>query len=60
MHQRQPRVHTTLEIDDDPIAAADELVPRQGAVAGLEPFAAKPGVVTTNDQVNALRDSEGV
>ena len=60
MHQRQPRVHTTLEIDDDLIAAAEALAPRQGAVAGLEPFAAKPGVVTTNDQVNALRDSEGV
>ena len=31
----------------------------RGAV-GFEPFAAKPGVVTTNEQVNALRDTEGV
>ena len=53
-------MRTTLEIDDDLIAAAEELAPRQVAVAGLEPFAAKPGVVATNDQVNALRDSEGI
>ena len=33
---------------------------RRQAVAGFRPFPAKPGVVTTNDQVNALRDAEGV
>ena len=32
---------------------------RRGAV-GFEPFAARPGVVTTNEQVNALRDAECV
>lgn len=32
---------------------------RRGA-AGFEPFAARPGVITTNEQVNALRDTEGV
>lgn len=84
-------MRTTLDIDDDLIAAAKKLARRQGAtagqavpsllrqsltrqatplagrrskgqqgVAGIEPFAAKPGVVTTNDHVNALRDSEGV
>ncbi|HEY4083325.1 MAG TPA: CopG family transcriptional regulator [Burkholderiaceae bacterium] len=30
------------------------------AVAGFQPFAAKPGVMATLDQVNALRDAEGV
>ena len=29
-------------------------------VARFRPFSAKPGVVTTNEQVNALRDSEAV
>jgi Arc/MetJ family transcription regulator len=29
-------------------------------VAGFEPFPARPGVVTTNDLVNALREAEGV
>ena len=28
--------------------------------AGFVPFPAKPGVVATNEQVNALRDAEGV
>ena len=32
---------------------------RRQAVAGFRPFPAKPGVVATNDQVNALRDAEG-
>lgn len=89
-------MRTTLDIDEDLLAAAKELARRQGAtagqvvsrllrqsltgeagqgmplppgrragarrasVAGFQPFAAKPGVVTTNDDVNALRDSEGV
>ena len=30
------------------------------AVAGFAPFAAKPGVVTTVEQVNGLRDAEGI
>ncbi|MBE0550337.1 MAG: hypothetical protein IH627_22285 [Rubrivivax sp.] len=29
-------------------------------VAGFEPFPALPGVVTTNDQVDAMRDGEAV
>lgn len=33
---------------------------RRASGTGFEPFAAKPGVVTTNEQVNALRDAEGV
>jgi len=31
-----------------------------GSVAGFIPFSAKPGVMATNDQVNALRDAEGL
>lgn len=85
-------MRTTLDIDDDLLAAAKELARRQGGstgqvvsrllrqsltggdaqavrersrksqrrVAGFEPFAAKPGVVATNEQVNALRDAEGI
>jgi hypothetical protein len=85
-------MRTTLDIDEDLLAAAKELARRQGGttgqmvsrllrhsltgadvqaartparkaprrVAGFEPFAAKPGVVATNEQVNALRDAEGV
>jgi len=85
-------MRTTLDIDDDLLAAAKELARRQGSttgqavsrllrhsltgggapavrkgarkavrrVAGFEPFAAKPGVVATNEQVDALRDGEGI
>ncbi len=85
-------MRTTLDIDDDLLAAAKELARRQGGttgqvvsrllrhsltgggtpaarqggrkavrrVAGFEPFAAKPGVVATDEQVNALRDGEGI
>ena len=83
-------MRTTLDIDDDLLAAAKEIARKEGAtagkvvsrllrnsltgmasvprstrtrrsaVAGFEPFAAKPGVVTTNDEVNVLRDVEGV
>jgi hypothetical protein len=85
-------VRTTLDIDDDLLAAAKELARRDGGttgqvvsrllrrsltgvdgstpragsrkpprrVAGFEPFPARPGVVATNEQVNALRDVEGV
>ena len=30
------------------------------AVAGFQPFPAKPGIVATDEQVNALRDAEGI
>lgn len=83
-------MRTTLDIDDDLLAAAKELARRErstagkvvsrllrhsltGAnapaspkrrrrepVAGFLPFPALPGVVTTNEQVNALRDAEGL
>lgn len=83
-------MRTTLDIDDDLLAAAKELArrerstagqvvsrllrrsltgaevatparrPRRQSVAGFEPFPARSGVVTTNEQVNALRDAEGV
>jgi hypothetical protein len=82
-------MRTTLDIDDDLIAAAKELARREGTtvgavvsrllrrsltgldapapprsarrrVAGFEPFPARPGVIVTNDQVNALRDAEGI
>jgi len=33
---------------------------RRVAVARFEPFAAKPGVVVINEQVDALRDAEGI
>jgi Arc/MetJ family transcription regulator len=82
-------VRTTLDIDDDLLAAAKEMARREGStagavvsrllrrsltgedptapkkagarrVAGFEPFPARPGVITTDAQVNALRDAEGV
>jgi len=85
-------MRTTLDIDDDLLAAAKELARREGrsagqvvssllrrslsgatlasdrpvkarparAVAGFRPFPPKAGVIATNDQVNALRDAEGV
>ena len=83
-------MRTTLDIDDDLLAAAKEMARKEGAtagqvvsrllrdsltgaasasrsgrlrrpaVAGFEPFPARPGVVTTNDQVDALRDAEGI
>jgi hypothetical protein len=82
-------MRTTLDIDDDLLAAAKEIARREGSTAGqvvsrllrrsltgattrgsgeasgtiikgFHPFPAKPGVVTTNEQVDALRDAEGV
>lgn len=82
-------MRTTIDIDDDLLAATKELARKEGRtagqvvsrllrhsltgtsssrlqrarrtpVAGFEPFAAKKGVVTTNAQVDALRDAEGV
>jgi len=83
-------MRTTLDIDDDLLAAAKEIarrerstagqvisrllrhsltgaVPtaagsrsRRGGVAGFVPFPARPGVVVTNEQVNRLRETEGL
>ena len=82
-------MRTTLDIDDDLLAAAKELARREGAsagsvvsrllrqaltgagrsastparpkaVAGFLPFPAKPGVVVTQEHVNAIRDEEGI
>ncbi len=33
---------------------------RHAGVAGFVPFAARPGVVVTNEQVERLRESEGI
>ena len=33
---------------------------RRRSVAGFVPFPARPGLVITNEEVNALRDSEGL
>lgn len=81
-------MRTTLDIDDDLLAAAKELARRENATAGqvvsrllrqsltaqaskarasagrrvvggFRPFVG-PGKVVTNDEVNALRDAEGV
>ena len=83
-------MRTTLDIDDDLLAAAKEIARNEGATAGqvvsrllrnsltgmsqvartartrlpraagFQPFPAKPGVVITNEQVNAIRDAEGI
>jgi hypothetical protein len=39
-----------------PARAAKAAVP----TAGFLPFPARPGVIATNDQVNELRDAEGI
>lgn len=33
---------------------------RRRSVAGFVPFPARPGLVITNEEVDALRDSEGI
>ncbi len=83
-------MRTTLDIDDDLMAAAKELARRERssagkvvsrllrqsltgaptaapkvagrhrAVAGFKPFPARPGVVVTDAEVNALREAEGI
>lgn len=80
-------MRTTIDIEDDVLAAAKEIARRQNVsaghvvssllreilsgqgnsgvpsgeigVGGFRPFAAQ-GVVITDEQVNALRDAEGV
>ena len=80
------RWRTTLDIDDDLLAAAKELARREGVtagrvvsrllrrsltgiapaalraavVAGFDPFPAKQGVVTSDENVDALRDALGL
>lgn len=81
-------MRTTIDIDDDLLAASKELARHEGttagavvsrllrqaltahaatepptaryAVPGFRPFAAKPGVVVTNETLNRLRDEEGI
>jgi hypothetical protein len=82
-------VRTTLDIDDDLIAAAKELARRERSTAGqvisrllrqsltgtapapkrkasariaggFRPFPARDAVVSNNEQVDRLRDAEGV
>ena len=80
-------MRTTIDIDDDLLAASKELARHEGttagavvsrllrqaltaqvatepaaryAVPGFRPFAAKPGVVVTNEMLNRLRDEEGI
>jgi hypothetical protein len=85
-------VRTTLDIDDDLLAAAKEIARRErstagevvsrllrrsltgagadepspasrakrAAVAGFVPFPARPGVVVTNEQVDRMREAEGL
>jgi hypothetical protein len=83
-------MRTTLDIDDDLLAAAKELARRERTtagevisrlvrrsltgeqaaptpsrsrradVAGFQSFPARAGVVATNEQLDALRDAEGV
>jgi hypothetical protein len=83
-------MRTTLDIDDDLMAAAKELARRERSsagkvvsrllrqsltragtaapksaggrrsVAGFSPFPSLPGVVVTDEEVNALREAEGI
>jgi hypothetical protein len=87
-HQLKAPMRTTLDIDDDILAAVKEIANRQcisasrqisrllrealtgrsslsntpqaaQGVAGFQPFASQ-GLVISNAQIDALRDSEGV
>jgi hypothetical protein len=80
-------MRTTLDIEDDVLAAAKELAHRQGAsagkvvsnllrsgltgkapsepygaaiVAGFRPFAASDQQLVSNEQIDQLRDLEGI
>ncbi len=48
-------MRTTLDIDDDVLAAAKE----PAAVFGFRPFP-KVGVVVTNELINQIKDQEGL
>lgn len=39
---------------------ASPVNPKGASTCGFEPFSAKPGVVTSLEQVNALREAEGI
>jgi hypothetical protein len=41
-------------------AATTRAAGARARTAGFLPFPARPGVITTNQQVNDLRDSEGI
>ena len=67
-------MRTTRDIDDGLTAAAQEVARRErttagrvvsrllrhSAVAGFVPFPAPAGVVVTNEQVDRLREAEGI
>lgn len=57
-------MRTTLDIDDDLLAAAKELARRQGSTADEVVSSllrrALPGVVVTDEAVKRLRDAECV
>ncbi len=52
-------MHTPLDIDDDPLTTASSSTRFKG-VAEFVPFPPRDGVAVTNEQVNALRDAEGI
>jgi len=83
----RPAMRTTLDIEDDVLAAAKELAQRQGVsagkvvsrllrsaltgevpaqrsdvavVAGFRPFAANNQRLVSNEQIDQLRDLEGI
>jgi hypothetical protein len=56
-------VHTKPDIDDDLVAAAKEPARRKGPAliaGGFRPFPAREGVFSNNEQIDRLRDVEGV
>jgi hypothetical protein len=55
----RPIMHTPLDIDDDPLTTASSSTRFKG-VAEFVPFPPRDGVAVTNEQVNALRDAEGI
>ena len=86
-HRQRLTMRTTLDIEDDVLAAAKELARRQGVsagqvvskllrsaltgeapaqrsgaavVAGFRPFAASDQRLVSNEQIDQLRDLEGL
>ena len=86
-HRQRLTMRTTLDIEDDVLAAAKELARRQGVsagqvvsrllrsaltgeapaqrsgtaiVAGFRPFAANNQRLVSNEQIDQLRDLEGI